>query len=86
MEAQTAMSKLQPTDRTRTGQMSSCAKHLYLYHQYTNKENYNNKKYINDRLALNGIQRKLLENNAIVTKADKGNTLRSALVNTVRKL
>jgi len=86
LEAETAMNKLNPTERTRTDQTSSCTKHLYLYQQYRNRENYNNKKHNNDRLTLNGIQRELLENKAIVTKADKRNTLRSALANTVRKL
>jgi hypothetical protein len=38
LEAETAMNKLNPTERTRTDQTSSCPKHLYIYQQYTKRK------------------------------------------------
>jgi len=73
-EAETAISKLNSIEQELI-RYQVAQNILNVYKEYKNKKIYNIKKGINERLTLNGIRPKLLISNAVVIKADKGNTL-----------
>ena len=74
MEAETAVTKLQTADQDYTRCLIARNIEL-LYKQNNNNENHNTQKSHAEMRTINNIKIKLSSNNAVVIKADKGNTV-----------
>ena len=74
MEGETAVTKLQTAEQNYIRCLIARNIEL-LYKQYNNNENHNTRKAHAEMRTINNIKTKLSSNNAIVLKADKGNTV-----------
>ena len=73
LEAETAINLLPPTDQEHIQyQVTKNIQHLYTYQKYQRPQNIHDQK---EWKIIQQIKKKLEEHNAIITKADKGNTI-----------